>query len=281
MALLVMIATFFYINQPNVVMRLEPDESAEVVSSAYFSEPIQILEERQGWTKIETLVDSGKGWVQNKPFFRKENSYPIPHNGKMAQVKRCAAHVYQVQDTIFGPIITLPFESKLQILELHSDREGRWMKVKLPDDQEGYIQQGDVTLNCQPLNKKEMCNLSTLFLGLPYTWGGRSSFGYDCSGFTQMLYRQMGVHLQRTSQSQSRCLDLKTISIKKLSPGDLIFFGQSESEIHHVGLYLGNDQFIHATVSEQAPYIHISRLSDEEWSGQTKFPYRKARTLKK
>ena len=123
-----------------------------------------------------------------------------------------------------------------------------------------------------------MCSLSLNFLNLPYTWGGRSSFGYDCSGFVQMLYRQMGLYIPRDTKDQISWEKFKSIPIEDLSTGDLIFFGIDKDKIRHVGLYLGDQKFIHSTVAENAPYIHISSLRDADWNGPGRFAYRAART---
>ena len=96
-----------------------------------------------------------------------------------------------------------------------------------------------------------------------------------------MLYRQMGIYLPRDSKDQIHWEGFTAIPIDQLLPGDLIFFGLAQDKIRHVGLYLGNNKFIHATVAENAPYIRVSLLSDPEWNGSGRFVYRAARTLKK
>ncbi|MCP5492677.1 MAG: C40 family peptidase [Chlamydiales bacterium] len=95
-----------------------------------------------------------------------------------------------------------------------------------------------------------MPQFSQKFLGLLYIWGGRSSFGYDCSGFVQMLYSQIGIKLQRDAKQQILDSRLQSIKIDELKLGDLIFFGKSDQRIMHVGMYIGNEQFIHATARE-------------------------------
>lgn len=274
------ISLFHFVMAPVVNMREFPSESAEIVSQAYFSEEVNVIEENSSWIKIETAVDHYQGWVKAGEICDRKEKYPASSSRKVAKVNRCMAHLYHVPDTIYGPILTLPFESLLEVMDQDDDIQGRWIKVTLVDQREGFIQRGDVTLNISYISRDQLPSFSLRFQGLPYTWGGRSSFGYDCSGFVQMLYRQMGVYLPRDSKDQAKWEGFKAISIEDLSPGDLIFFGLDEGKIRHVGMYLGADQFIHATVAENAPYIHISCLSSPDWNGSGKWSYRTARTLK-
>lgn len=81
--------------------------------------------------------------------------------------------------------------------------------------------------------------MSRRFLGIPYLWGGTSEFGFDCSGFTQRLYRFAGIQLPRNSSWQRDYLD-EVGSLSESVPGDLIFFKG------HVGLHLGKGIMIHA-----------------------------------
>lgn len=276
--LLIILATLFtYINVPVADMREQPSTDTRLVSQAYYSEPVEILAEQSDWAQIQT-PDGYSGWAKKSAVYQTEQKY-LENASTIAKVNRCAAHVYNVKDTEFGPIKTLPFESKIEVLDQFNDPNGRWLQVRLVDGTTAYIQRGDIVLNFQPITTDEMLLLSTTFMGLPYTWGGRSSFGYDCSGFVQMLYRQMGIAIPRDSNKQAAWNGFKEVAIANLKPGDLIFWGAEAPKISHVGMYLGHGKFIHATVRENKPYIHISNLNDADWNG-TNLKNRLARTLK-
>ena len=106
------------------------------------------------------------------------------------------------------------------------------------------------------------------------------SFGYDCSGYIQMLFRQMSIHLPRNSYQQCDWKGFMEIPIEKTLPGDLYFFGFAKNEIKHVGLALGNQQFIHTCAAvENMPYLRISSLQDHAWNGSGYYPYSTARRL--
>ena len=274
MSIVLAISTFLYVNEPVAVMREAATKNSEVVSSAYYSEEIKILEELGDWLKIQTTCDAYEGWVPKNVIHTTANEF-IPS----AKVSRIAGLLYDRMDTSHGPILRLPFESRLAVQD-SSDK--RWIKVTMHDQKVGFIQRGELSFNLEPCTRDEMIALSEEFLNLPYIWGGRSSVGYDCSGFTQMLYRQMGVSIPRDSKDQMN--DEQFLVVEKPKAGDLIFWGLAEDKIRHVGLSLGGDLFIHATVRENKPWIHKSSLSDPEWDGSGKgdagYAFRCFRSLK-
>lgn len=83
--------------------------------------------------------------------------------------------------------------------------------------------------------------------GVPYVWGGTTANGFDCSGFVQYVYRQFGVSLNRVANAQMS--NGYSISYSELIPGDLVFFSgtYATSGASHVGIYIGNGQFVHAS----------------------------------
>lgn len=93
------------------------------------------------------------------------------------------------------------------------------------------------------------------FLGSKYVYGGTSPKGFDCSGFTQYVYKHFGYNISRTATTQSK--DGKAVSKSELQPGDLVIFTpyNSNKGIGHVGIYIGNNQFIHASTSKTGVII--------------------------
>ena len=128
------------------------------------------------------------------------------------------------------------------------------------------MQRGDVAFDAPPLTIPETIELAHRFLGLPYTWGGTSSYGYDCSGFTQMLLRRRGILMPRDAHPQAHWERMETVEPAALRPGDLLFFGEKGGRITHTGMYLGAGKFIHATAHER-PVVQISELADPHWAG--------------
>ena len=97
-------------------------------------------------------------------------------------------------------------------------------------------------------------------MGYPYVYGGSSPSGFDCSGFTSYVYKQFGHSINRTASAQ---LDNGyAVSMSELQPGDLVMFkkGSTSKRATHVGLYIGNNQFVHASTSSVG--VIISSMSE-------------------
>jgi L-alanine-DL-glutamate epimerase-like enolase superfamily enzyme len=158
-----------------------------------------VVERQEGWARIRT-ADDYTGWT---PLSALLPGKAYAASGRVAEVASLFAHIYRERSvTAHAPLLTVPFESRLEVVAEPSD-QARWLQVRLPDDRSGWVQAGDVAFDAKPLSIPEMIEFSKRFLGLPYTWGGTSSFGYDCSGFAQMLCRRRGILMPRDAQPQA------------------------------------------------------------------------------
>lgn len=102
----------------------------------------------------------------------------------------------------------------------------------------------------------QAANIAKKYLGTPYVWGGSTPDGFDCSGLVQYVYKQMGYDISRTTYTQIN--EGKAVSKDNLKVGDLVFFGDGSSP-HHVGIYTGNGQYIHAPST--GDIVKISNLN--------------------
>jgi hypothetical protein len=95
---------------------------------------------------------------------------PYAAGARVAAVESLFAHIYrEASVTKHAPLITIPFESRLEVVA-EPKEDGRWLQVRLPDDRAGWVQAGDITLEPRRLTIAETLEFSKRFLGLPYTW---------------------------------------------------------------------------------------------------------------
>lgn len=134
------------------------------------------------------------------------------------------------------------------------------------------ISGGDDLSGSDGVSGQDVVNEASQFEGTPYVWGGTSPQGFDCSGFTQYVFGQLGVQLPRTSEEQAT-VGTPVDSLADASPGDLVFFAGSDgsaSSPGHVGIYLGNGEMIDAphtgtsvqvqAVSSAGPVVAIRQV---------------------
>src|SRR4029078_7572633 len=129
---------FHYIQVPVADIRQEPSLDAEAVSQAIFSEEVSVLEERGTWAKVETLNDGYIGWMNRMDIGDRQEEYASCTCVKpLVEVSKLSAHVYERPDAATLPLLTLPFECRLESIDPFN--EGPWLKIKLLDDREAYI----------------------------------------------------------------------------------------------------------------------------------------------
>lgn len=258
---------------PVANMYSHPSEKSAVVSQALYGSNVTLLVAQGEWSRIQTS-DRYKGWTPSRYLRLVQVGNGYATAGPTVQVQSLFANVYAEPDlTRHKPVVTIPYGIRLEIL---ADQDGQrskaprkipegWFQVWLPEKRSAWIQASDVVGDAKPLSIADTIELAKRFVGLPYLWGGRSSFGFDCSGFTQMLIRARGVNMPRDADQQAAWNGVTAVDRKDLQPGDLLFFGSSPKAIDHTGMYMGDGQFIQATTNGH-PVVQISRLDDDPWT---------------
>jgi cell wall-associated NlpC family hydrolase len=259
---------------PVANMYSKPTEKSDVVSQAIYGSNVKLLLAQGEWSKIET-PDHYRGWTPSRYLRIILTGDGYATSGPTVQVESLFANIYAEPDvTKHKPVVTIPFEAKLEVVPDDANGAGKgttkesqegWLHVRLAGQTLAWIQASDVVAEPKPLTIPDSIELAKRFLGLPYLWGGRSSYGFDCAGFTQMLVRARGINMPRDADQQAAWKGVARIERKGLQAGDLLFFGASEKKIDHTGMYIGDGQFIHDTTSGH-PVVQISRLDDEPWT---------------
>lgn len=255
----------FVVAAPVIDMYRNPSTDSDVISQAIYGTDVLSLSKQADWYDIRT-ADGYSGWVQAAGLKALNTASPYAPDGKVVRIASLSANIYREPSiTRHAPLLRLPWEARLEPLSAAADSTGRWVQVRLVDGQDAWVQRGDISASFAPLSIDETIQLARRFLGITYTWGGVSSFGFDCSGFTQMLERQRGIEMPRDASLQAAWSGVIPVSREDLQPGDLLFFGSSAAKITHTGMYIGNGQFIHDTTHDH-PGVQISNLNDQPWT---------------
>ena len=216
-----------------VPCRLEPSDRSEMVTQLLFGETVKIYEEKKGsWHRAKTAYDDYDCWIDVKQitFITEEEFESI----NTVYVSSELVHVVENKETEFiTPIVlgsTLP----------------NYAKKTIKFGGQKFSFEGHVFNTSKPINKEYIVGNAMMYLNAPYLWGGRSPFGIDCSGFTQVIYKLNGFQLPRDASQQAEIG--QTLSfIEESESGDLAFFDNEEGNIIHVGIMLENNRIIHAS----------------------------------
>ena len=217
-----------------IPLRAEASDKSEMVSQLLFGDKFQILERAGAWLRICTAYDDYEGWIDSKQITEIEKDV---YSGLQAdtilglQLLNEATRLPDNEKILLLPGSTLPSydeEGGCQINEHQYKIKGK-IKNVIPDDFASGIEKA-----------------ATFYLNTPYLWGGRTPFGIDCSGFSQVVYKQFGIRLKRDAWQQALHGELVGF-LQEVQPGDLAFFDNDEGKITHVGIMLNDHQIIHAS----------------------------------
>ena len=213
-----------------VPLRLEPSDASEMVSQILFGEHFKVLEKRKKWSKIRLQFDKYEGYIDNKQYEKiTENTYQELSTEK----KHLSADLINFITDTQNNLITIPIGSSLPFFN------GENIKINTTP----FSYNGNVY--SEKLPKEELLKKAFLLLNTPYLWGGKTPFGIDCSGFTQLIYKLCGYHLLRDAKQQATQGDSLSF-IEESEPGDLAFFDNAEGDITHVGIIMKDYYIIHA-----------------------------------
>lgn len=219
---------FAICNLAIVPLRLEPTDVSEMVTQVLFGECFTILEQTSKWSKIELSFDKYQGWIDNKQF------QSITEEEYLNLNKETATYSADLIDFISSPnhsLLPIPLGSLLNHLS----------KPKI--NTQLFEFDGNSTEGLKP--KSNLLETAFMYLNAPYLWGGKTPFGIDCSGFTQMVYKLNGYSIPRDASQQALIGEALSF-IEESEVGDLAFFDNDEGNIVHVGIIMENNYIIHA-----------------------------------
>jgi gamma-D-glutamyl-L-lysine dipeptidyl-peptidase len=215
-----------------VPLRTEPSDKAELSTQLLFGDIVEIQEQSGFWIKIKNHYDEYTGWIdikqvqpiQESEFLRLASSQLFVNRQLFGDSVRCG-----------GRTVLLPSGCSFY------DLKGRAM---LAGDNQ-YVLEGKA-IPFKPDGIDKLIETAFNYLNVPYLWGGKTYLGLDCSGLTQVVYKQHGIKLLRDAAQQATQGELISF-LSDSRPGDLAFFDNSEGRIVHVGIILENQKILHCS----------------------------------
>ncbi|MFN0047547.1 MAG: NlpC/P60 family protein [Cytophagales bacterium] len=216
-------------NLSTIPVRTEPSDKSELCTQLLFGDGYIIIEENEKWYKIKILFDEYIGWIDK-----------LQHNA----VDEAFFQVFMQTDhqICLDDVAVVEHHHGTQLIALGATLpflNGRIFKIGTTK----YTYQGEL-YHTQKIDIDFVKFMALRYNHVPYLWGGRTLFGTDCSGYTQMVFKILGYKIKRDAYQQAEH-GIK-IDIEETKTGDLAFFENQLGKIVHVGIMLDQNQIIHA-----------------------------------
>jgi len=220
-----------------------------MVDQVVMGTTVSVLKREKNWSFIQTPYRY-LGWVESSMLATPQSTWA---QSGLAWFKEPVGTVWATpdQDETVSDIV-------LGCTVKTAENKGEWTAVELPDGRRGFVKSSaleSVTASRPRIGPERVVTLASRLKGIPYLWGGNSTKGFDCSGFTQTVFRAAGFELPRDADQQS-AIGKKVEpgpGFQNVRAGDLVFFGKDRAT--HVGISLGGARFIHASVD-----VHVNSL---------------------
>jgi len=230
------------INVSVTPIREKTSHTSQMIDQAILGNSVKILYETGDWYLCQTHYDY-VGWISRSAVYKCDDAFRTywEQNAKY-RLKDLNTMIHVEPNKLSMSVSDAVLNNRLVI----NDSLDQWFKVTLPDGRMGFIEKEKVELNNKNIKSRDHETLiisnALSMKGIPYLWGGNSSKGNDCSGFTQTVFKAAGIQLPRDARQQAKIG--KSIKIENLKKGDLLFFGSGD-RVTHVAISLGGPDFIH------------------------------------
>ena len=205
-----------------IPLRNDYNHTSEQVSQLLYGECFKIIDHRKDWLKIRNQWDSYEGWICSNQCI--EIPKEIYKSNSELEVKH-SANLLDYVSLTNSELFPIPLGSDLRQIDILKHQfEGEFTHTR---------------------DKSQLVKTAFSYLNAPYLWGGKTPFGIDCSGFSQMVYKLNGIQLKRDASQQAKQGENLSF-IEESEPGDLAFFDNKEGTITHVGILLQDHRIIHA-----------------------------------
>jgi hypothetical protein len=219
-----------------VPVRSDPHEKSEMCTQILFGEHYTIIEENAKWCQVKLAFDGYQGWIDRKMVNEIEERVFL----ELAEIPRI------VTTDVFNIIQPAGGYNNFLIVAgsslPHFDKVARTFKI----GDVLYSIQGNSIAGAKRELREVIIENALKYFNAPYLWGGRTPFGIDCSGFSQVLYKMAGLTIPRDASQQAK-MGTNLTFVEEALPGDLAFFDNEEGAITHVGVIWEKNKIIHSS----------------------------------